>query len=188
MSRKNKSLLSKQADFRYNRRAILPDAKYSSTLVTRFINRLMLSGNKSIVQGFVYEALEQLSKSEHAKGMNAAAILEKVINTVKPDVIVRTKRFGGSNYQIPFMMNINNYRRQSAISIALQWLVEAIRSKKAVSLSRAIVMEFEDALQEKGAAYNKKISISKTAESNKAFAHLAKSFNEPETPAAEKKV
>ena len=148
------------------KRELIPDKKYSSTLISKFINYLMLGGKKSVAERVVYTALE-----ESAKKLNAAPleILEKVLKNIGPLLEIKAKRIGGANYQVP--VEVNKERRET---LALRWVIEAAKARKGVPMSKKLSAEIIDACNNTGAAIKKKENTHRMAEANKAFAHFAR--------------
>lgn len=144
-------------------RKILPDPKYSSELLAKFINILMFNGKKSIAENIVYTALEQLSFKIHKKELE---IFEEALDNVKPIIEVKSRRVGGSTYQVP--IEVRPSRRNT---LAMRWIVMAARKRTDKSMSIRLKNEFSDALENKGLAVKKREEVHKMAEANKAFAH-----------------
>jgi len=148
-------------------RKILPDPVYQSQLVTRLINRVMVSGKKTIAQKHVYQALLAAQKKQ---GEEPLMILTKAIDNIKPRMIVRPRRIGGAAYQIPVSVSV---RRQ--LSLAIRWLVEAARArpnKEYHTFAEKLAAELIDAFENTGGAVKKKENIHRMAEANKAFSHF----------------
>jgi small subunit ribosomal protein S7 len=148
-------------------RTIEADPKFGSLLVARVINQVMVSGKKTLAQKYVYLALDRAAKET---GQEPVAILEKVINNVKPQMEVRPRRIGGAAYQIPVPVSS---RRQN--SLAIRWLVEAARSrpnKDYHTFTEKLTAEIVDAAKNEGLAIKKREDTHKMAEANKAFSHF----------------
>jgi small subunit ribosomal protein S7 len=143
-----------------------PDPKFSSKLVSKFINCLMLDGKKSTAQMVFYDAMDIIS--EKVKDAGALEVFEKAINNVKPLIEVRSKRVGGASYQVP--MQVNSKRQQS---LAFRWILASARSKKGKPMSQRLASELLDAYNESGGAMTTRENIHRMAEANKAFAHFA---------------
>lgn len=143
-----------------------PDPRYNSKLVSKFINCLMWDGKKTIAQRIVYEAMELIGKK--IKDVPPMEVFETAINNVKPYVEVRSKRVGGANYQVP--MQVNKRRQQS---LAIRWILEAIRSEGGRSTSAKLADELIAAYKKEGKAMNTREQTHRMAEANKAFAHFA---------------
>jgi small subunit ribosomal protein S7 len=143
-----------------------PDPKFSSKLVSKFINCLMWDGKKSTAQMVFYDAMDIIS--EKVKDAEALEVFEKAINNVKPLIEVRSKRVGGASYQVP--MQVNSKRQQS---LAFRWILASARSKKGKPMSQRLASELLDAYNETGGAMTTRENIHRMAEANKAFAHFA---------------
>jgi small subunit ribosomal protein S7 len=143
-----------------------PDPKFSSKLVSKFINCLMLDGKKSTAQMVFYDAMDIIS--EKVKDASALEVFEKAINNAKPLIEVRSKRVGGASYQVP--MQVNSKRQQS---LAFRWILASARSKKGKPMSQRLASELLDAYNETGGAMTTRENIHRMAEANKAFAHFA---------------
>ncbi len=148
------------------KRDILPDPKYQSVLLAKFVNYLMHGGKKTVAQDIVYGALEDAAKK---KGMDEIKLFEKVIETVRPQVEVRSRRVGGANYQVP--MPVMGPRGNA---LAFRWLIDAARGRKGSAMKERLAAEFLDILEGVGGAMKKKEDTHRMAESNKAFAHFAR--------------
>ncbi len=148
-------------------RTVAPDPVYHSQLVAKLINRVMISGKKTIAQRHVYQALLAAQKKH---GQDPLVILTKAIENIEPRMIVRPRRIGGAAYQIPVPVSA---RRQ--LSLAIRWLVEAARSrpnKEYHTFADKLAAEIIDAFGNTGGAVKKKENIHRMAEANKAFAHF----------------
>ena len=150
------------------KRVVAPDHKYKSVLVAKFVNFIMKSGKKSTAEHIVYEALEALAKKRNEPPL---PIFERVIDTIRPQVEVRSRRVGGSNYQVPMPVSGD---RQNAL--AFRWLTAAAKARKGHSMAEKLLGEFVDVLDGTGGAMKKKEDVHRMAEANKAFAHFAR-FN-----------
>ncbi len=144
-------------------RKIIPDAKYNEVIVSRFVNRLMNDGKKSVVEKAVYEAFDNLETKLKKSPID---IFKEALENVTPRVEVRSRRIGGATYQIPVEVSA---RRGSAL--ALKWLKTAIENIKGRDLSHKVVTVVLESLENKGWAAKKKEEVFKMAEANKAFAH-----------------
>jgi len=148
-------------------RKVVPDPVYKSQLVAKLINRVMVSGKKTIARKHVYQALLAVQKKQ---GKEPLAILVKAIDNIKPRMIVRPRRIGGAAYQIPVSVPT-----QRQLSLAIRWLVEAARSrpnKEYHTFAEKLAAELIDAFKGTGGAVKKKEDIHRMAEANKAFAHF----------------
>ncbi|ABJ90799.1 30S ribosomal protein S7 [Buchnera aphidicola] len=144
-------------------RKILPDPKFSSELLAKFINILMINGKKSIAENIVYSALHQLSIKVKKKELD---IFIAALDNVKPVVEVKSRRVGGSTYQVP--VEVRPVRRNA---LAMRWIIDAARKRIDRSMSIRLTNELLDALENKGAAVRKREEVHKMADANKAFAH-----------------
>ena len=147
------------------KRKIIPDSKYESELVAKFMNQLMIDGKKSIAESIVYGAFEQLEKD--SKDEDLVDVFRKILDKVAPVVEVRSRRIGGATYQVP--VEVKSKRAQA---LAIRWLVDSARKRKDKHMSDKIFNELFDAYEKKGAAVKKREDVHKMAESNKAFAHF----------------
>ncbi len=144
-------------------RKIIPDAKYGEIIVSRFVNRLMDDGKKSVVEKAVYEAFGELEKKYKRSPVD---IFKEALDNVTPKVEVRSRRIGGATYQIPVEVPP---RRGSAL--ALKWLKIAIGNIKGKGLANKVQFVVIESLENKGWAVKKREEVFKMAEANKAFAH-----------------
>ncbi|MEK7577868.1 MAG: 30S ribosomal protein S7 [Patescibacteria group bacterium] len=146
---------------------LLPaDAIYSNRLVTRFINRVMMSGKKTIASNLVYKALETIKD----KGEDPIKLFETAIANVGPKMEVRTKRVGGASYQVP--VEVRGDRR---IALAIRWIVEFAKkrsNKEYHTFSEKLVVELMEAANNQGEAIKKRDTVHRMADANKAFAHF----------------
>jgi len=146
-------------------REVLPDAKFGNIIITKFINSLMYDGKKSIAENAFYKAL--ISASEKS-ATDPAEFFDKVLNNIRPAVEVRSRRVGGSTYQVPV-----DVRPSRQTALAIRWLIAAAANRKdKKTLHEKLGSEFLDAANERGGAFKKKEDTHKMAESNKAFAHF----------------
>jgi len=164
---------------RVHKSLVKPDPIFGSLVISKFINCLMIDGKKSIVSNAFYDAIARvkaskaIQESEQLKNASETEIFEKIIQISRPNVEVRSRRIGGSNYQIP--LNIENTPR--SLSLSIKWIVNAIRSKKNASIEEKVYGVLQDNLNNRGEAIKKKEQIESVAEANKAYAHLAINFN-----------
>ena len=143
---------------------IKPDPVFRSMLASKIINGIMLKGKKSVAQRIFYKACERLQK--RIKGKEAIEIVETAINNVKPMVETKSRRVGGSNYQVP--VEVRPDRRQA---LAIRWLIEFATKRTGRSMGERLAAEFEDAANKRGASIKRREDVHKMAEANKAFAH-----------------
>ena len=146
---------------------ILPDPKFSSTLLAKFINMIMKDGKKSTAETIVYEALETLVEKLGQPIEKAPEVFAEALEKVKPVVEVRSRRVGGATYQIP--VEVRKDRREA---LAMRWLIESARSRQEKSMKIKLANELLDATNDRGNAIKKKEDTHKMAEANKAFSHF----------------
>ena len=152
------------------------DVINNSALIGKFINCLMLDGKKSVVASAVHKAVNKLIQSpllakveSLPKNASADEIFKHVVSITTPSVETKSRRIGGSNYQIPHVISGTT----RALSLSIRWIVAAIRSKKDMALEDKVFAVFEDSLNFRGEALKKKTQIEAVAEANRAYAHLA---------------
>ncbi|MBW9256500.1 MAG: 30S ribosomal protein S7 [Candidatus Thiodiazotropha sp. (ex. Lucinisca nassula)] len=145
------------------RRETLPDPKYGSELLAKFINMVMQDGKKSVAEKILYGALDSVVDK---RGGEPLDLLETALENVRPLVEVKSRRVGGATYQVPVEVRPN--RRNS---LAMRWLIEASRKRSEKSMAYRLAGELLDASENKGAAVKKKDDTHRMAEANKAFSH-----------------
>lgn len=143
-----------------------PDAVYKSKLAAKFINCLMWDGKKSIACKVFYDAMGEIEKK--VKDVPPVEVFETALENVKPMLEVRSKRVGGSNYQVPMQVSP---KRQ--LSLAIRWILAASRGKKGKPMAVRLASELMDAYRKEGAAVTTRENVHRMAEANKAFAHFA---------------
>ncbi len=146
------------------KREVLPDPRYNSKVVTKFINCIMKDGKKSKAEKIVYQAMEELAKNTSEDPLVA---FEKALNNVKPEVEVKPRRVGGATYQVPVEVDP---RRQQIL--AIRWLISAARARSEKGMVKRLSAELTDAYYNRGAAIKKKEDTHRMAEANRAFAHF----------------
>ncbi|XBC39180.1 MAG: 30S ribosomal protein S7 [Buchnera aphidicola (Nurudea shiraii)] len=144
-------------------RKIISDPKFLSDIVSKFINIIMVHGKKSIAEKIVYNALQILSKHTKKKELES---LDLALDNVRPTVEVKSRRVGGSTYQVP--VEVRAIRRHA---LAMRWIVSAARKRTEKSMSLRLAHELLDAVDNKGFAVKKREEVHRMAEANKAFAH-----------------
>ncbi|WP_420421418.1 30S ribosomal protein S7 [Simkania sp.] len=149
---------------RATKRKIQPDPIYNSEVVTKFINRVMLSGKKSLARRIVYSALENFAKKVHAEDPIIA--FEQAMENAMPTLEVKSRRIGGATYQVP--IEIAPDRRQS---MAMKWIISNARGKVGRNMIDGLAMELSDCFNNQGSTIKKKDDTHRMAEANKAFAH-----------------
>ena len=145
------------------KREFIPDPRYNSTVVAKFITRMMFDGKKSISTKIMYDAMEFLDKKTDKEPIEA---LTAALENVKPVVEVKSRRVGGSTYQVP--MEIRESRREA---LAMRWIIQASRSRNGKTMGEKLGAELLDAFNSTGTAFKKKEDTHKMAEANKAFSH-----------------
>ena len=148
------------------KRKIMPDPKYNSVLVSKFVNFVMDSGKKTTAQDIVYGAMERLAEKKQGE---ALSLFEKAMDAIRPTVEVRSRRVGGANYQVPMPVPAN---RQN--TLAFRWVIAAARARKGKGMQDRLSAELFDILEGVGGAMKKKEDVNRMAEANKAFAHFAR--------------
>jgi small subunit ribosomal protein S7 len=146
-----------------SRREALPDPKYGSELLAKFINMVMVDGKKSVAEKILYGALDQVVEKRSGEALD---LLEEALENVRPVVEVKSRRVGGATYQVPIEVRPN--RRNS---LAMRWLIDASRKRSEKSMAMRLAGELLDASENKGAAVKKKEDTHRMAEANKAFSH-----------------
>ena len=145
------------------KREILPDPKFKSTEIAKFVNVLMKAGKKSVAEQIIYRALDQIQKKS---GKDAVEIFIAAINAVRPMVEVKSRRVGGANYQVP--VEVRPVRRTA---LSMRWIREAARKRGEKSMGARLAGELMDAAEGRGSAIKKRKEVHRMAEANKAFAH-----------------
>jgi small subunit ribosomal protein S7 len=148
---------------RIPRRDVLPDPKYHSKLVTKFVNGIMWDGKKSNAEAILYDAFDLMAARSNEDPLK---LFERAVDNVKPVLEVRSRRVGGSTYQVP--VEIRPERRQA---LAIRWLIQFSRSRSEKSMKEKLAGELLDAAGNKGSAVKKREDTHRMAEANKAFAH-----------------
>jgi len=152
--------------FTASTRQLKPDPQYNSKLVSKFVNSLMLGGEKSVAQRVFYDAMDIASKK--IKDVEPIELFETAINNVKPLLEVRSRRVGGASYQVPMQVS---YKRQQ--SLAFRWIIASARSKKGKPMCQRLASELMDAYNKQGGAMTTRENVHRMADANKAFAHFA---------------
>lgn len=146
------------------KRDVLPDPVYKDVLVSKFINMLMLDGKKSLAQGILYGAMDEIKGK--IQGEEPLTVLKKALENCKPSLEVRSRRVGGATYQVP--MDVRPTRRNT---LAMRWLVEYSRERGEKDMAKRLAGEILDAYNNRGNAIKKREDVHKMADANKAFAH-----------------
>lgn len=146
------------------KREIIPDPVHKDLVIAKFINKIMLRGQKSTAQKLFYGALKELEGK--VQGEDSLTILKKAIENVKPSIEVRSRRVGGATYQVP--VDVRPTRR---LALAMRWMVDYSRARGEKDFSKRLAGEILDAYNNRGNSIKKREDVHKMAESNKAFAH-----------------
>ena len=146
------------------KRYILPDPKFADTLVTRFVNNLMIDGKKSIAYSIFYDALEQVEKKT---GENGLETWKKALSNVSPSVEVKSRRVGGATFQVPLEV-----RPDRKISLGMKWLIMFTRKRGEKTMTDKLAAEIIAASKGEGGSIKKKDDTHRMAEANKAFSHF----------------
>jgi small subunit ribosomal protein S7 len=141
----------------------MPDPVYHNRLVTRFVNRIMVDGKKSVAETIFYRALDQIESRTGRKGIE---VFEQAVKNVMPQVEVKPRRVGGATYQVPMEI-----RADRKLSLALRWLVAASRKRSGKTMIDRLSAELADAANNTGSAVRQRDDKHKMADANKAFAH-----------------
>lgn len=146
------------------KRYVLPDPKFKDTLVTKFVNNLMMEGKKSIAYNIFYEACELVEKRTNENGLE---VWKKALNNVMPAVEVRSRRVGGATFQVP-----NEVRPERKQSLGIKWMINYARKRGEKTMTERLAGEIIAASKGEGAAVKKKDDTHRMAEANKAFSHF----------------
>ena len=149
------------------KRLILPDPKFNDVLVTRFVNSLMFDGKKSIAFKILYDALDIVEKKMKDNELSALDIWKKALQNITPQVEVKSRRFGGANFQVPMEI-----RPERKIAISMRNLILFAKKRSGHSMAEKLAAETIAAFNEEGGAFKKKEDTHKMAEANRAFAHF----------------
>jgi len=147
------------------KREVLPDPKFGSVQITKFVNMIMRGGKKSVAETILYNALDRIG--EKAAGGEPMDVLDKALENVSPMVEVKSRRVGGATYQVPVEVRMN---RRTAL--AMRWLIESARKRGEKSMQLKLAGELMDASENRGNAVKKREDTHRMAEANKAFAHF----------------
>jgi small subunit ribosomal protein S7 len=145
------------------KREVLPDPKYVSQDVSKFINVVMTSGKKSVAERMVYGAFEQIAKKGNKDPLE---IFSTALSNIRPMVEVKSRRVGGANYQVP--VEVRSVRRTA---LAMRWLRDAARKRSEKSMAARLANELQEAAEGRGGAMKKREEVHRMAEANKAFSH-----------------
>ena len=146
------------------KRKIPPDARYQSVVVARFINRIMKYGKKSTAEKIVYDALQVVEQQDSKASVD---VLEQAVKNATPLIEVKSRRIGGSTYQVPVEV-----RPERGLSLAMRWLINSARARTGKSMVEKLAAELSGASKGQGAAIKRREDIHRMAEANRAFAHF----------------
>jgi len=145
------------------KREVLPDAKFGDTVLTKFMNNLMIDGKKSVAESIVYNALDRVEKRLKRAPIE---VFHEALDNIKPSVEVRSRRVGGATYQVP--VEVRTERREA---LAIRWLITAARKRNENTMEERLAGELTDAVNNRGTAVKKREDTHKMADANKAFSH-----------------
>ena len=148
------------------KRAALPDPKFGSDMLAKFINMMMNRGKKSVAERIVYGAIDRISDRNKVSEEQALELLSQALDNVKPAVEVKSRRVGGATYQVP--VEVRPARRQT---LAMRWVIDSARKRSEKSMAARLANELIDAAENRGAAVKKREDTHRMAEANKAFSH-----------------
>ena len=148
------------------KRKVLPDPKFNSEMLAKFMNVVMQDGKKSAAEQILYGAIDRISEKTGKQGGDAIDLLSVALDNVKPAVEVKSRRVGGATYQVP--VEVRPSRRQT---LAMRWVIEAARARTEKSMAFRIAHELMDAAENRGGAVRKREDTHRMADANRAFAH-----------------
>ena len=149
---------------RAKKRPLLPDPKFNDTLVTRFVNNLMLDGKKSIAFNIFYDAIDIVSEKTESNGLE---VWKEALNNVMPHVEVRSRRVGGANFQIPMQV-----RPDRKITLGMKWMITYARGRNERSMGQKLAAEIIAASKEEGAAVKKRTEVHRMAEASDRYRYF----------------
>lgn len=147
------------------KRQVLPDPKYKSEKVTKFVNQVMYDGKKSLAERIVYGAFDYIKSKK--QDSNELEVFENALDSVAPSVEVKSRRVGGATYQVPVEV-----RPERQLTLAMRWIIDSARKRKEKTMGLRLGSEILDVIEGRGASVKKREDTHKMAESNKAFAHF----------------
>jgi len=147
-------------------RTILPDPKFNSVLLAKFMNMVMERGKKSVAERIVYGAIDRMAEKTGRPAEQTLDLLTQALDNVKPMVEVKSRRVGGATYQVP--IEVRSQRRQT---LAMRWVIEAASARSEKPMSQRLASELLEASENRGAAVRKREDTHRMADANKAFAH-----------------
>ncbi|MGQ1948398.1 30S ribosomal protein S7 [Geofilum sp. OHC36d9] len=149
------------------KRVLLPDPKFGDTLVTQFVNNLMVDGKKSVAYGIFYSAMDQIKDKAEKEGKSVLEMWKKALENITPSVEVKSRRVGGATFQVP-----TEIRADRKVSYSMKNLILFSRKRSGKSMAEKLAAEIVAAYNQEGGAYKKKEDMHKMAEANRAFAHF----------------
>ena len=147
-------------------RTILPDPKFNSVLLAKFMNMVMERGKKSVAERIVYGAIDRMAEKTGRPAEQTLDLLTQALDNVKPMVEVKSRRVGGATYQVPVEV-----RPDRRVSLAMRWVIEAATARSEKSMAQRLASELLEASENRGAAVRKREDTHRMADANKAFAH-----------------
>ena len=147
-------------------RTVLPDPKFNSVLLAKFMNMVMDSGKKSVAESIVYGAIDRMAERTGRQPDQTIELLTQALDNVKPMVEVKSRRVGGATYQVP--VKVRSTRRQT---LAMRWVIDAAAARSEKSMAQRLAAELLEASENRGAAVRKREDTHRMADANKAFAH-----------------
>ena len=148
------------------KRKILPDPKFNSLVIAKFINHIMERGKKTVAQKIVYGAFDIISQKTKQDPLE---VFDQAMKNVAPEVEVKSKRVGGANYQVPFSVP-----KDRGLALAFRWIIQAAKSRKGKPMKEKLSGEILEAFNNQGTAIKKKQDMYRMAQANRAFAHFAR--------------
>jgi small subunit ribosomal protein S7 len=148
------------------KRDVLPDPKFKSKVVTKFVNNLMEQGKKGIAEQIMYDAITVLDEQSGGKGLE---IFQKALDNVAPVLEIRSKRIGGATYQVPIEV-----RRDRRYALAMRWIIAFSKSRSGNAMANKLASELMAASKNEGSSIKKKEDMHRMAEANRAFAHFGR--------------
>ncbi|PWE01286.1 30S ribosomal protein S7 [Marinilabilia rubra] len=149
------------------KRIILPDPRFNDTLVTQFVNNMMLDGKKSIAYGIFYDAMDRINEKAEKEGKSTLEMFKKALENVTPSVEVKSRRVGGATFQVP-----TEIRPDRKMSVSMKNLIAFARKRSGRSMAEKLSAEIVAAYNQEGGAFKRKEDMHKMAEANRAFAHF----------------
>jgi len=147
------------------KRQVLPDPKFGSELLAKFVNMVMVDGKKSVAESVVYGAIDRVTEKKGSE--DPLVLLEKALENVRPIVEVKSRRVGGATYQVPVEV-----RPVRQMALAMRWTIDAARARSEKSMAERLAGELLEASENRGSAVRKREDVHRMAEANKAFSHF----------------